>query len=155
MVKLIALLEGGGNTRFPEKVQNFHKRKKKLPLVPKKVSDIAKFLPQYHSGRQCVQFVSQCLQETFQLRKPSSVCESDNFKLDLPASRCKKCANKEGRDEDPRGLAKRAWKAHKGAVQQLGDVSALIIQNMLNGRYCRIFCRQHQNGLQIHSATVF
>ena len=89
MVKLIALLEGGGNTRFPEKVQNFHKRKKKLPLVPKKVSDIAKFLPQYHSGRQCVQFVSHCLQETFQLRKPSSVCESGNFKLDLLASRCK------------------------------------------------------------------
>ena len=78
-----------------------------------------------------MQFVSHCLQETFQLQKPSSVCESGNFKLDLLASRCKKCANKEGRDEDPRGLAKRASKAHKGAVQQLGDVSALIIQNMV------------------------
>ena len=87
MVKLIALLEGGGNTRFPEKVQNCHKSQKKLPLVPKKKApDIAKFLPQYHSGRQFVQFVSHCLQETFQLQKPSSVCESLNFKLDLPAS---------------------------------------------------------------------
>ena len=36
MVKLIALLEGGGNTRFPEKVQNCHKSQKKLPLVSKK-----------------------------------------------------------------------------------------------------------------------
>ena len=43
MVKLIALLEGGGNTRFPEKVQNFHKRKKKLPLVPKKSQTLPNF----------------------------------------------------------------------------------------------------------------
>ena len=36
MVKLIALLEGGGNTRFPEKVQNCHKSKKKVATSAKK-----------------------------------------------------------------------------------------------------------------------
>ena len=43
MVKLIALLEGGGNTRFPEKVQNCHKRKKSCHLCQKKSQTLPNF----------------------------------------------------------------------------------------------------------------